>query len=71
MRIAKENMLPRAQDVRVEAVRAIVSRMGISRAAVFIREALAQPEDYLEIKEELFGDKTAKEICEEMKAMSR
>jgi hypothetical protein len=71
MRKVKESTLPKAQDLRVEAVRTIISGMGITRAAFFIREAMSQPEDYLKIKQDLFGEKTAEEIYGEMKLMGR
>ncbi len=40
----------------------IVKNLGITKAAFFIRENLSIKTDYLEIKEKLFGSKTAAEV---------
>jgi hypothetical protein len=37
------------------------------KTALFIRENLFQKEDYLKLKEDLFGEKTAAEIFDEIK----
>jgi hypothetical protein len=66
---AKGSALPKAQDLRVEAVHTIIRGMGLTRAAFFIREAMSQPDDYLKIKQDLFADKTVEEIYEEMKML--
>ncbi len=41
--------------------------MGITKTAIFIRENMAHSEDYLKIKGELFGKKTAHQVYEEIK----
>jgi hypothetical protein len=42
--------------------------LGITKAAFFLRESMSQKADYLEIKEKLFGAKTAKELYSEIVA---
>ena len=67
MLTAKNLSVPSSEEVRSEAVQTIVKRMGITKAAIFIRENMSQKTDYLKIKGELFGMKSAKELYEEIK----
>lgn len=67
MRTAKNITVPSSEEVRTEAVQTIVKRMGITKAAIFIRENMSQKTDYLKIKSELFGMKSAKEVYQEIK----
>jgi hypothetical protein len=41
--------------------------MGITKAAIFIRENMAQKMDYLKVKDELFAGKSAANLYEEIK----
>ncbi len=59
--------IPKSCDVRSEGIQMLVGRMGIAKAALFIRDNLSQQEDYLVTKERLFADRTAAEIREDMK----
>jgi hypothetical protein len=59
--------VPSSEGVRNEAVRMLIKRMGITKAAIFIRETMAQKTDYLETKRELFRDKSAAELYKEIK----
>ena len=67
MATAKKIIVPSAEEVRIEALKTLIQRMGITKAAVFIRESLAQKTDYLEVKDRLFSGKTAIQCLEEMK----
>jgi hypothetical protein len=60
--------LPVGGQVKNEAVQAIIERMGITKAAIFLRENMSQPIDYLEIKEKLFAKAPAAEIYAAIKA---
>jgi len=60
-------VVPRMDAVRTESVKVIMERLGIVKAAFFCRETMSQPMDYLELKEKMFGEKTAREIYEEIK----
>ncbi|NEQ18932.1 MAG: hypothetical protein F6K28_02770 [Microcoleus sp. SIO2G3] len=44
----------------------MVERLGIGKAAFFIRETMSQPVDYLKVKEQLFGNMTVADICNEI-----
>jgi hypothetical protein len=46
----------------MKVIDTIVKNLGITKAAFFIRENISQKTDYLEIKEKLFGSKTAAEV---------
>ncbi len=59
--------VPSSEGVRNEAVRMLIKRMGITKAAIFIRENMAQKTDYLQTKSEIFRDKSAAEVYEEIK----
>ena len=60
-------IVPKMNSVRVEGVKAIVGQLGIGKAAFFLRENMSQDVDYLELKEQMFGSKTAREIYQEIK----
>lgn len=49
-------------QVKSEAVQTIIERMGITKAAIFLRETMSQPNDYLALKEKIFAKTTATEI---------
>ena len=42
MLTAKKLMVPSSEEVRSEAVQTLIKRMGITKAAIFIRENMAQ-----------------------------
>ncbi|MDY6805233.1 MAG: hypothetical protein SXA11_15700 [Cyanobacteriota bacterium] len=60
-------VVPPMNSIRTESVKVIIERLGIAKAAFFCRETMSQPMDYLELKEKMFGEKTAREIYEEIK----
>ena len=67
MLTAKKLMVPSSEEVRSEAVQMLITRMGITKAAIFIRETLSQKMDYLKVKDELFAGKSATKLYEEIK----
>lgn len=67
MSIAKKLIVPSSEAVRSEAVQTIIKRMGITKAAVFIRENMAQKMDYLKTKDELFAGKSTAQLYKEIK----
>ena len=54
-------------EVRVEGIKAIVEQLGIAKAAFFLRESMSQKVDYLEVKKQIFGNKTARGIYSKIK----
>lgn len=60
-------IVPEMASVITESVRAIIDRLGIAKAAFFCRETMSQSVDYLELKEKMFGEKTAKVLYGEIK----
>ncbi len=60
-------VVPKMSEVRVEGITAIIEQLGIAKAAFFLRENMSQNVDYLEVKEEMFVNKTAREIYAEIK----
>ena len=67
MQTAKKIMMPTSEEVRSEAVQTLIAQMGITKAAIFIRENMAQNTDYLKIKNELWHGKSTKELYPEIK----
>ena len=67
MNIAGKFTIPKSCEIRPEAIQMLIESLGITKAAFFIRENLSQKEDYLMIKEDLFGEKMAAEIFGEIK----
>ena len=67
MLTAKKLMVPSSEEVRSEAVQTLIKRMGITKAAIFIKENMAQKTDYLKVKDELFAGKSAADLYEEIK----
>lgn len=69
MKIYKNNVtLPMGGQVKTEAVQTIIERMGITKAAVFLRETMSQPTDYLALKEKLFAKTSAADVYAAIKA---
>jgi hypothetical protein len=60
-------VIPDSEQVRTEATETLVKELGFAKAALFIRDNLAQKADYLSIKEHLFGKLTATEIYSRIK----
>jgi hypothetical protein len=50
------------------AVQTLIERMGTIMAAVFLRETMSQPTDYLALKEKLFGKTSASDVYAAIKA---
>lgn len=70
MRKALKNTvtLPTGGQVKTEAVQTIIERMGITKAAVFMRETMSQQTNYLALKEKMFAETSASEIYAAIKA---
>lgn len=63
---AKTESLPDIRTLKSEVVDTIIKSLGITKAAFFIRENISKKTDYLEIKEKLFGSKSASELYNEI-----
>jgi hypothetical protein len=59
--------VPKSEEVKIEVIQTVIDQLGITKSAYFFREFLHQKLDYLEIKEKIFGEKTAEEIYNEIK----
>ncbi len=57
MKVPTDLTIPEIDEIRKEGVKALVERLGIAKAAFFLRETASQPLNYLEIKDQLL-DKT-------------
>ncbi|MEI6209517.1 MAG: hypothetical protein WCP20_22270 [Desulfuromonadales bacterium] len=70
MRKALKNnvIIPIGTQVKSEAVQTIIERMGITKAAVFLRDTMSQPTDYLELKTNIFPKASAADIYSAIKA---
>lgn len=55
-------ILPLIQQVKTEAVQTIIERMGITKAAIFLKETMSQPTDYLALKDKLFAKTSAADV---------
>ena len=60
--------LPTGSQVKTEAVQTIIERMGITKAALFLRENMSQPVDYLTHKDKMFAENSAAEIFSAIKS---
>jgi len=70
MRKASMNtvILPMCGQVKTEAVQTIIENMGITKAAVFLRETMSQSTDYLVMKEKMFDKASAADVYAAIKA---
>ena len=59
--------IPKSEDVKTEVIETIIKRLGITKAAFFLRETISQNVDYVKIKDELFKEKTASDLYKEIK----
>jgi hypothetical protein len=64
--MTKALSVPKGDDVRCEAISALIESLGIGKAVFFIRETMSQPVNYLKVKEQLFGNMTVADICSEI-----
>jgi hypothetical protein len=71
MPTAKNLIIPSSDEVRSEAIQTLIKRMGITKAAIFIRENMSQKTDYLKEKDELFAGKSVAKLYEEIKKRER
>ncbi|MBU1290821.1 hypothetical protein KJ898_03340 [bacterium] len=58
--------LPDIRELKTEVITEIIKDFGITKTAFFIREMMSHKTDYLEIKDRLFGEKSAAEIYAEI-----
>ena len=65
--MSEKLVVPKMKSVRVEGIKAIIEGLGIAKAAFFFRETMSHEVDYLEVKSRLFGNKSAREIYQEIK----
>jgi len=66
MPTAKNLKIPSGEEVRSEAIQMLIKKMGITKAAIFIRENMTQKTDYLKTKDELFAGKSVAKLYEEI-----
>ena len=66
MKASRKLIVPKTDDIRKQAIKVIVERMGIAGAAFFLRETMAQEVNYLELKSQLFGNMTVADIYREI-----
>jgi hypothetical protein len=71
MPTAKDLIVPSNKEVRSEAIQTLIKRMGITKAAIFIRGNMAQKMDYLKARDELFAGKSAAKLYEEIKKLEK
>jgi hypothetical protein len=62
----KTESLPDIKILKSEVVETIAKNLGVTKTAFFLRETMSQKTDYLEIKEGLFGKKTAAQLYREI-----
>ena len=67
MKVQTDLTIPEIEEIRKEGAKALVKRLGIAKAAFFLRETASQPLNYLEIKDRLFGEMTATDIYDQIK----
>ncbi len=57
--------LPNIKDLKKQIIDDLIQRHGITKTAFFLKDIFSQKEDYLEIKENIFGKKTVEELFSE------
>ena len=65
------NRVPHSGAIRHEAIQILINNLDLTKVSFFIRDNLSNQSDYLEMKEKLFGDKTAAEIYNEIKNLNQ
>ncbi len=59
--------IPTSEETRSEAIQTLIEHLGITKAALFLKDSRRQKVDYLQIKDELFGGRTAADLYDEIK----
>lgn len=67
MKVKTDLTIPEIDEIRKEGVKALLERLGIAKAAFFLRETAYQSLNYLEIKDRSFGEMTATDIYDQIK----
>jgi hypothetical protein len=65
--MTKNLKIPKIEEVKIEVIQTLIDQLGVAKSAYFFREFMYQKLDYLEIKDKIFGEKTAEEIYDEIK----
>jgi hypothetical protein len=58
--------IPISADVRVEAVRALIKDLGLTKAAMFLRETTLGRTDYVQIKKDVFAQRNVADLYQEI-----
>lgn len=67
MKVTNKIIVPREEEIRTEAIKVIIEKLGMGKAAFFLRNTMSSKADYLKIKEKLFGGKTSEKLYSEIK----
>lgn len=62
MTVLDKIVVPDAEAIKSEAVTVVIASLGLSKAAFFCRQHLAQPTDYLEFKEKAFANESVADL---------
>jgi len=65
-KIAEALTIPQSEEIRTEALEAIIEKLGVAKAAFFLRETMSGKTDYVKIKENLFGERRSEELYDEI-----
>jgi len=65
-KIAEALTIPQSEEIRTEALEAIIEKLGVAKAAFFLRETISGKTDYVKIKENLFGERRSEELYDEI-----
>lgn len=61
-------IVPSEAEVRQQGTEALIQSLGIAKAAMFLRKTSSQKVDYLELKEQLFGNLSVDELYHEIQS---
>jgi hypothetical protein len=60
--------LPNQASLNHEAIQTLIEHMGIAKAVMFLSDRWWQPTDYLQTKEQIFGDETTESVYQKIVA---
>lgn len=68
MAMLSEIRIPSTPDVQTEALNLLITQLGPAKAAFFLRDRFSRHTDYLEYKDNIFGNETVADLVQQIKA---
>lgn len=66
MKTIDDVQMPRSEELKSEAIRVLLDKLGPAKTAVLIRDYFSKTTDYLKLKDKLFENATVESLVREI-----